>query len=137
MNVTHIHHLNFIVRDLEDGIRRFAATLGCSANDFIRDQLTGRNVATARIKLGETWLVLVSPLSDQGVPAEHLRQHGEGFFLLSLGVDDFAPAVAGLQQQGIAMTAEHSRQGLDNWQVWDVDANATLQIQIQYCKESD
>ena len=136
MNVTHIHHLNFIVRDLDDGIQRFAVMLGCSADDFIRDQLSGRNVATARIKLGETWLVLVSPLSEQGVPAAHLRENGEGFFLLSLGVDDFSPAVTDLQQHGIAMTAELPRQGLDNWQVWDIDTNATLQIQIQYCKES-
>jgi methylmalonyl-CoA/ethylmalonyl-CoA epimerase len=137
MHVTHIHHLNFIVRDLDDGIQRFAATLGCGVDDFIRDQLSGRNVASARIKLGETWLVLVSPLSDQGIPAEHLRQHGEGFFLLSLGVDDFAQPVNDLKQQGIVMTAEFPRQGLDNWQVWDIDANKTLQIQIQYCKESN
>lgn len=136
MHVTHLHHLNFIVRDLDDGIARFARMLGCADDAFIRDQLDSRNVATARIKIGETWLVLVSPLSEQGIPAEHLRQHGEGFFLLSLGVEDFAPVVADLQQQGIAMTALQPRQGLDNWQVWDIDANATLQIQIQYCKES-
>jgi methylmalonyl-CoA/ethylmalonyl-CoA epimerase len=136
MNVTHIHHLNFIVRDLEQGVQRFASMLGCVADDFIRDPLSGRNVSTARIKLGETWLVLVSPLSEQGLPAEFLKQHGEGFFLLSLGVNDLSQSVSDLIQNGMSMTADAPRQGLANWQVWDIDSLATWQAQIQYCEES-
>lgn len=136
MNVTHIHHLNFIVRDLEDGIHNFSVMLGCEDDDFIRDPLPGRNIVTARVKLGETWLVLVSPLSDQGLPAEHLKRYGEGFFLLSLGVDNLSQSVDALIQRGMSMTTQAPRQGLDNWHVWDIDSLATCQAQIQYCHES-
>jgi methylmalonyl-CoA/ethylmalonyl-CoA epimerase len=136
MNVTHIHHLNFIVRDIDQGVQRFSAMLGCADDAFIRDPLPGRNVSTARIKLGETWLVLVSPLSEQGLPAEFLKQHGEGFFLLSLGVNDLSQSVSDLIQSGMNMTSDAPRQGLANWQVWDIDSLATWQAQIQYCEES-
>lgn len=136
MSVTHIHHLNFIVRDLDEGVHRFAKLLGRNVSDFVFDELQGRNVAVARIKLGETWLALISPLSSEGVPAEFLLQNGEGFFLLSLGVMDVNEAGNELQQHNIAMTADKPRQGVDDWLVWDVDPQESLGIQVQYCQET-
>jgi methylmalonyl-CoA/ethylmalonyl-CoA epimerase len=137
MNVTHIHHLNFIVRDITDGVRRFAALLGCPAENFLLEDLPGRGVKTARILLGETWLVLVSPVSEQGVPAEYLKTHGEGFFLLSLGVNDLTQAAGELDRQGISMATPEPRNGLENWRIWDIDPQATWNEQFQFCQQSE
>lgn len=58
----------------------------------------------ARSRIGESWLVLVAPYDPESVPGRYLEEHGEGFFLLSLAVDD----------------PEGTRPGILDWEVSDV-----------------
>jgi catechol 2,3-dioxygenase-like lactoylglutathione lyase family enzyme len=117
--VTGIHHINFIVRDLDEATTRFESALGMSVTSH--DELEGRGVRIARFWLGNAWLVLVQPVRDGTVPAHYLAEHGEGFFLLSLDVED-AETYPG---------AGPVRAGLDDWTVADLDATGTLGIQLQ------
>ena len=77
-----IHHINFLVRDLDAAELRYRQLLGLGP--ALREALPGRGVMTARFRLGATWLVLVQPIGDEGEPARLLRERGEGFMLLSL-----------------------------------------------------
>ena len=61
-----IHHLNFIVRDLEAAIPVWERILGAPVAR--RDELTERGVIAARFRLGDTWLVLVQPTREDSVP---------------------------------------------------------------------
>ena len=79
-----IHHLNFIVRELDQAVPAWERLRGMPVAR--RDELTERGVITARFRLGDTWLVLVQPTRADSVPGRFLAAHGEGFFLLSLGV---------------------------------------------------
>ena len=96
--VRKIHHINFLVRDLDVAEQRYRQMLGLGP--AIREALPGRGVLTARFRVGEVWLVLVQPTSEQGEPAEHLRDHGEGFFLISFAVDDLDAALAHADAEG-------------------------------------
>ncbi len=58
--VDRIHHINFIVRDLETAISSYERILGMAVTS--RDELSERGVALARFKLADTWLVLVQPV---------------------------------------------------------------------------
>ena len=75
--IKNIHHINFLVTELNRGIERFEK-LGLGP--FHRDPLPNRGVETARAKVGATWLVLVQPTDPNGAPGRHLAEHGEGFF---------------------------------------------------------
>jgi methylmalonyl-CoA/ethylmalonyl-CoA epimerase len=86
MIASHIHHINFVVRDLEEAMPRFADRLGLEAFEIVDH--AARGALVARSKIGEAWFVLVAPYNEDSVPGRHLAKHGEGFFLLSLGVDD-------------------------------------------------
>ncbi len=133
MAIKKIHHINFLVKDIREGIKRYQALLGLG--EFIVDDLPGRGVITARIALGEQWLVLVQPLDSEGVPAQHLAEHGEGFFLISYQVDNLDSARRQVIEAGAEMTSASPRQGLANWQVWDIDSQHSLGAQIQLCDE--
>jgi methylmalonyl-CoA/ethylmalonyl-CoA epimerase len=133
MTVKKIHHINFLVKNLQQGIERYRQLLGI--DNFIVDELPGRGVITARALLGEQWLVLVQPVDSEGTPAKHLAKHGEGFFLIAYLVDDLNQAANKVQQGGSQMTTSESRQGLENWQVWDIDSEDTFGTQIQLCEE--
>jgi len=130
--ITGIHHINFLVRDLEAGIERYESTLGIAK--FKRDELTQRGVRTARVKLGNTWLILVQPLTNDSVPGKHLAKFGEGFFLLSLETDDLESEIVRIEDNGGELSGP-MRYGLDDWEVQDLSLNQFFGAQIQLTSE--
>jgi methylmalonyl-CoA/ethylmalonyl-CoA epimerase len=123
-----IHHLNFIVADLEAAIPRWEAILGLPVAR--RDELPERGVIAARFRVGEAWLVLVQPTRADSVPGRFLAERGEGFFLLSFGVDSLD---AELARAGEAAFAGPVRTGADGWQVRDLaPARVALPGVLQY-----
>jgi methylmalonyl-CoA/ethylmalonyl-CoA epimerase len=124
--LTHVHHVNLLVRDLADAVAAWRR-LGVTA--FVEERLPGRGVETARFRVGATWIVLVMPTDPDGVPGRHLAEHGEGLFLLSLGVASL-DAAAG---DGLPLSAP--RGGLANWRVADLDPAAFQGATLQLCTE--
>lgn len=128
--ISHVHHINFIVHDLDKAIARYQNLLGL--NDFQIDSLEKRGVITARKKLGNTWLILVQPTNRTGKPAQYLKQHGEGFFLMSLATDDLDVQTDKVKQH---YEVGETRQGLENWAVTDLPRDAFFGAQIQLTQE--
>ena len=124
-----IHHINFVVHDLETAVSRYQTMLGLEFS--IRDELPDRGVVTARAKLGETWLILVQPIRKDSEPGRYLAEHGEGFFLISYAVDDLRGAVDDLIGKGVTFTQSQPRAGLDDWRVMDIDPEKTLGVLTQ------
>lgn len=125
-----IHHLNFIVRDLDASVPAWERILGRPVAR--RDELKERGAIAARFRLGDTWLVLVQPTRDDSVPGRFLAAHGEGFFLLSLGVDSLFD-----EEQRLGDTAFSGpvRVGADGWQVRDLEPALVGGLQLQFTEE--
>ncbi|MEH6582353.1 MAG: VOC family protein [Halioglobus sp.] len=132
MAVTKIHHINFLVKDINEGVQRYSELFGIEG--FVLDTLPGRGVITARAALGEQWLVLVQPLDAKSIPGKHMEKHGEGFFLISYAVEDLAEAASRVVLAGAAMTSSEPREGLLGWRVQDV-AQKTFGVQVQLCED--
>ena len=125
--ISHIHHINFLVRDLAPAVEKHRRLLGIEP---IYESLPGRGVETARFDVGGTWVVFVQPTGDEGVPARHLKTHGEGVFLLSYGTDDLETCLEGLERQGIPQTSGSARRGLSDWRVTDVGEEGGVVLQV-------
>ena len=85
MAATRIHHLNFVVRDLNAACERFESLLSLEPFQVVDHAPRGSRIA--RSKIGDSWIVLVCPYDDTSVPGRFLAERGEGFFLLSVGSD--------------------------------------------------
>jgi methylmalonyl-CoA/ethylmalonyl-CoA epimerase len=116
--IKRIHHINFIVKDLDKAIQRYRVLFGDPIAES--EMLPQRGVKLARFKVGEVWLILVQPVDVDGIPARYLQEHGEGFFLMSCQVDDVRKAARLVSSHGIKVTDQHPRQGLDDWKVMDL-----------------
>ena len=114
-----IHHINFIVADLDTAVEAYRSMLGLGPFEY--EELPGRGVATARVRIGDVWLVLVSPRSKDSPAASYLEAHGEGFFLMSFGVDNLEQAMAELARRGALPTDSVARTGILDWQVADLE----------------
>ena len=128
-DITSVHHINFIFRDLDAAVRQFESVLG--VGPFQIEELPERGARTARTLIGETWFVLVSPTSPDSVPGRYLDEHGEGFFLLSFGVPNLEQAIASLQSRDSGLRVGRVRDGAGRWRIADLSAEATLGIQMQ------
>ena len=102
MSPSSIHHINFVVHDLDEACARFESLLELAPFEVLDHAPRGAKVARSR--LGESWFVLVAPYDTDSVPGRFLAEHGEGFFLLSLGVD----------------AIDNPRAGILDWRVADV-----------------
>ncbi len=118
MSPKRIHHINFIVRDLAEATANFERTLG--VDPFIVVDHPLRGASAARTRVGECWLVLVCPYDAESVPGRFLAEHGEGFFLLSLGVKDLAQTIEQLSSDGVKCTDTKERAGILDWRVADI-----------------
>ncbi len=133
--IKRLHHLNFIVRDLEQSMPAFTTLLGTGAGKV--ESLPERGVRLVRFRVGETWLILVQPTDPDGVPARYLEQHGEGFFLASFQVDSLEAALDQLGAEGIPAIDPEPRQGLDDWQVVDLETEPFSGVQVQLVHSGD
>lgn len=124
-----LHHINFIVRDLDAAVARYQQSLGFG--EPIRDELPERGVRIARYLLGETWLVLVQPTREDSVAGRHLLEHGEGVFLVSLGVDNLAASIESVRTAGAKVLDDEPRRGADGWKIQDLGAEDFFGVHLQ------
>ena len=132
--IKRIHHINFIVKDLEKALRRYKVLFGDPVSES--ESLPQRGVKLARFKVGETWLILVQPVDEESVPGRYLKQHGEGFFLISCQVDDVKKSARLVSSEGIRVLDPLPRQGLDDWEVMDLSPQDLFGVDFQLVESS-
>ena len=128
--ITRIHHINFLVRDLEPAVERYKALLSIDCVQY--EELPERGVKTARFELDGTWIVLVQPVDPRGIPAQRLNEHGEGFFLISYATDDLPEAIDAARQAGVKVLDQDTREGLSGWRVSDLDEADLFGVDSQF-----
>lgn len=126
---SHIHHINFLVRDLDRATKALRTIFSSSP---IFEPLPLRGANTARFELGDTWFVLVSPTHEEGAIGQLLQQQGEGVFLISLGTNSIESSLLTYPQ--LEETGE-PRNGLANWRVQDVNVGYPFNVIFQLCEE--
>ena len=128
-DLTHVHHVNLFVRDLESAKCAYGAKFNI---DFIDESLPSRGVLTSRFRVGESWLVLIQPIAE-GEPMRQLRERGEGLFLLSLGVAQVEGAVPASfhDDSHTAGTLSEVRDGISGWRIADFKVAGEPKGQLQ------
>ena len=129
-----VHHINFLVSDLEQASSRYRSIFGVEPGKI--EFLPERGVKVARFRLDNVWIILVQPTDPDGMPARHLASEGEGFFLMSFQVDDIESAAALVKKQGCGVLDETPRHGLDDWKVVDIDPRDTFGARFQLLESS-
>jgi methylmalonyl-CoA/ethylmalonyl-CoA epimerase len=124
-----VHHINFLVADLESAVERYKDLFDLESVQI--EALPKRGVKTARFDLDGVWIVLVQPVDDESEPMRHLREHGEGLYLVSFAVQDLDAATEELVAKGAIDKSAISREGLQGWRVVDLDPDAVFGAQLQ------
>jgi len=130
-----IHHINFLVADLDAAILRYKDLFDIDAMTI--EALPERGVRTARFELSGVWIVLVQPVDEQSEPMRHLREHGEGLYLVSFAVENLDSATENLAAKSAINKATKSREGLKGWRVIDLEPDAVFGALIQLTQDKN
>lgn len=124
-----VHHIDVVVHDLDQAEDRYRRVLGIEPRP--RESFTERGIDLVRFRVGETWLILVQPTSDDGPVAAFLQEHGEGFFHMAIEFQDVEEQARALEEREIRLVNSEPRTGIDGWKLIDIELDETLGAMIQ------
>lgn len=128
-----VHHIDFVVRDLDRAVERYSAIFGRPPGP--RERLDSRGVELVRFDLDGIWLILVQPTRPDSPVADFLAEHGEGFFHLGYRVEDVEEEAARLRAAGIRTLQDQPRRGVEGWKLIDLAVEDALGVTCQLVEE--
>lgn len=94
-----IDHVVIATDDIEDSAAKWERNLGLTIDERLSQPL-GSGFEVARLPVGDAFIEFVKPVEDKGRFAEQFKERGEGFFSISIEVDDLQEAVIYLRGKG-------------------------------------
>ncbi|TAL92944.1 MAG: hypothetical protein EPN69_07745 [Rhodanobacter sp.] len=101
--VDRVHHIAFVVADLDRTVDRFEALLGLKVAE--RGLVASRGAEVAIFKLANINLEVAAPATADSELHRYLNEHGEGFYHIGFGVEDVEHTYSQLVDNGIRMVS--------------------------------
>jgi methylmalonyl-CoA/ethylmalonyl-CoA epimerase len=103
LKVKKLDHVVIATEDLDDALRLWERNMGLRP-DASLDKPLGAGFKVARLPIGESFLELVQPVSQEGRFYEQVQERGEGLFSISVQVEDLDEAVSFLKGKGVKVS---------------------------------
>lgn len=110
MNVTRLHHVAYVVNDLDAALPVFTERYGLEV--AIRELMPEQGVEAVMLGAGEGAVELIAPVDPECGVARYLEKRGEGLHHIALEVEDLAGALEELRAQGVELIDQEPRVGL-------------------------
>ncbi|HET6810049.1 MAG TPA: methylmalonyl-CoA epimerase [Acidimicrobiales bacterium] len=131
--LTEIDHVAIAVRDLEAAIAYYQETFGATVAH--RERIESDGVEEALIKVADSYIQLLTPVSDTSPVAKYLENKGEGIHHVGYRVDDCAKALQAVKDQGGRVIDEKPRPGSRGTTVAFVHPKAAFGTLIELVQE--
>lgn len=109
---THVDHIGFAVRNIDEAVAFYAEKFGVTEWDRI--DVPERHTSVAVAWVGGQMLELIAPSSEQAAFAKYLAEKGPGMHHMAYRVDDIAAELAELKARGVQLIDEAARPGIHN-----------------------
>ncbi|MDA8025433.1 MAG: methylmalonyl-CoA epimerase [Actinomycetota bacterium] len=106
---TEIDHVAIAVNDLEAAKRYYLEVFGATVEH--EEVIESDGVAEALIKVADSYIQLLSPISEDSPVAKYLAKRGEGLHHVGYRVASCADALAAVASKGYATIDEKPRPG--------------------------
>jgi len=107
--LTEIDHVAIAVTDLEAAIAYYQSTFGATVDH--RERIESDGVEEALLKVADSYIQLLTPVSDSSPVARYLENKGEGIHHVGYRVDDCAVALQSVKDHGGRVIDEAPRPG--------------------------
>jgi methylmalonyl-CoA/ethylmalonyl-CoA epimerase len=99
-----LDHLVVAVKDLDASVKKYEAIYGVDVSD--RSEAPAAGMKMAFFRFADSYVELVSNLSEEGPIAKRLADRGEGVHLVAMKVDDLEKTLADLREKGVRLVGD-------------------------------
>jgi methylmalonyl-CoA/ethylmalonyl-CoA epimerase len=131
--LTEIDHVAIAVRDLESAITWYQEMFGAMV--VHREVVDRDGVEEALLKVADSYIQLLTPVSADSPVARYLDRNGEGIHHVGYRVDDCAAALSTLQAKGVRVIDSAPRPGSRGTTVAFVHPKAAFGTLIELVQE--
>lgn len=110
-----LHHIGIAVRSLDEALPHWTQVLGLELQS--RDEVPSEGVRVAVLKVGDTRIELLEPLSADSPVGKFLDKRGPGVHHLAFHVDDCQRKIDGMKTAGAQMLHDAPRKGAHDCRV--------------------
>ncbi|WJQ83962.1 methylmalonyl-CoA epimerase [Brevibacillus brevis] len=132
-----IAHIGIAVKSLDKTLPFYTEQLGL---ELVGTEIVeSEQVQVAFLKIGESHIELLEPLSDESPIAKFMEKRGEGIHHIAFDVDDVTARLTTLKEQGVPLIHEIPKAGAHDALIGFLHpkaANGVLYELCQYPKES-
>jgi methylmalonyl-CoA/ethylmalonyl-CoA epimerase len=107
--LTEIDHVAIAVRDLDAAVAWYETTLGATVAH--REVIETDGVSEALLKVGDSYVQLLTPTRDDSPVAKYLERRGEGIHHVGYRVTDCAAALESMRAAGATTIDSAPRPG--------------------------
>jgi len=132
-SLTEIDHVAIAVNDLDAAIRWYEEMFGATVAH--REVVERDGVEEALLKVADSYIQLLTPVSADSPVAKYLERNGEGILHVGYRVDDCAAALATLQANGTQVIDAVPRPGSRGTTVAFVHPKAAFGTLIELVQE--
>ena len=126
---THVDHLGFAVRDIEEAVEFYSRAFDIV--EWERIAMPERHLVVAVARVGETLLELLAPTSEAAAFTKFLQERGPGIHHVAYRVDDIATALAEVKARGVQLIDEQPRLGLHGTLTAFLHPKSTLGVLVE------
>jgi methylmalonyl-CoA/ethylmalonyl-CoA epimerase len=104
-----IQHVALAVSDMDAALAFYRDVWGLEASH--RERVESDGIEEALLPLGDSFLQLIAPTSDDSTVARFIERRGEGLHHIAYEVDDVGASLDHLKSAGVSLIEEHPRRG--------------------------
>jgi methylmalonyl-CoA epimerase len=131
--LTEIDHVAIAVHDLEEAVEYYASTFGATV--VHRERVESDGVEEALIKVADSYIQLLTPISEDSPVAKFLERRGEGLHHVGYRVDDCGVALQAVKDGGGQVIDEEPRPGSRGTTVAFVHPKAAFGTLVELVQE--
>jgi methylmalonyl-CoA/ethylmalonyl-CoA epimerase len=109
MRLQRIDHVGYAVEDLEEAVRYHQRLYGAEVAH--RERIESDGVDEALLAIGESYIQLLAPTSEDSPVARFLARNGPGVHHVGYGVADIEATFNDLKELGVRIVEDHPRPG--------------------------
>jgi len=134
MNLSHIEHIGFAVKNLSKSISFYENLFGlkCYKIEEVEDQ----KVRTAFFKIGSTKIELLEPTDPASPVARFLEKRGEGIHHIAFAVADIQDNLRSVKEKGVRLIDESPRKGSDGLDIAFLHPTSTFGVLMELCEKT-
>ncbi|QKG85949.1 methylmalonyl-CoA epimerase [Kroppenstedtia pulmonis] len=132
MSPKQIDHIGIAVRSLDDAIPLYRDVLGLEL--LGSERVESEQVRVAFMKIGETKIELLEPLSPESPIARHIEKRGEGIHHIALQVEGIQGELDRLAEAGFHLLNKQPKPGAHGAQVAFIHPRSTRGVLYELCQ---